>query len=313
MTTFLVTGGAGFLGSHLCDRLLAQGERVIAIDDLSTGRIGNLAEARGYGTAFTFYNMDARSEKLGGLFERHRPEVVVHLAGHAPRPNVEDPVADAERTIVGTLGLLERCARHGVRKVVYAASGCVLYGDSKRQPLRERSIAAARPASARGISQTVVLDYLAHYERFRGLDWVALALGHPYGPRQDAAADGGVVAAFVAALVAGGAPTIHGDGNQTRDFVFVADVVHAFALAAERGHGRVVNVGTGVETSVLALYRLACRIVGAAPAPTIGPLPPGDLRRNALDPSLAAEVLGWRPWTHLEDGLAETVAYLRGV
>ncbi|MFM7719275.1 MAG: NAD-dependent epimerase/dehydratase family protein [Actinomycetota bacterium] len=312
MTTYLVTGGAGFVGSHLCDRLLAQGERVIAIDDLTTGRIANLAEARGYGAAFTFYNMDARSEKLGGLFDRHRPEVVMHLATR-PGPSTDGPVADAERTVVGTLELLERCAGHGVRKVVYAVPGGTLYGESKRQPLAERAIAAARPISPTAISRSVVLDYLAYYERFRGLDWVALALANVYGPRQDPAADGGVVAVFTAALLAGQAPTIHGDGNQTRDFVFVADVVHAFALAAERGHGRVVNVGTGVETSVQQLFRLASAVVGTSLPPGSGPLPAGDLRRNALDPALAAEVLGWRPWTHLEDGVAETVAFLRGV
>lgn len=313
MRTVLVTGGAGFLGSHVCDRLLAQGERVIAIDPLVTGRIANLAEARTYGATFTFYNMDPGSDRFGQLLDRHRPEVVVHLAGRPTAAAIEDPLADAETTVIGTLRLLEGCARIGVRKVVYAARGDALYGDAKKVPVAERMYASSHPRSPEGISRRVVLDYLAAYERYRGLDWVALALANVYGPRQDPAVEGGAVATFAAQLVAGAVPTVLGDGNQTRDFVFVADVAHAFALAVDRGHGRLVNVGTGRETSVNALYRLLTGIVGVGPKPAAGSLPPGDLRRMALDPALAAEVLGWRPWTHLEDGLAETVAYLRGV
>ena len=313
MRTVLVTGGAGFLGSHVCDRLLAQGERVVAIDDLSAGRIANLAEARTYGTSFTFYNMDPRAERFDQLLDRHRPEVVVHLAGRPLAGAIDDPLADAERTIIGTLRLLEGCARIGVRKVIFAARGDAFYGDAKKVPVAERMYSTTHPRSPEGIGRRVVLDYLAAYERYRGLDWVALALANVYGPRQDPAVEGGVVATFAAQLVAGEVPTVLGDGNQTRDFVFVADVAHAFALATDRGLGRLVNVGTGRETSVNALYRLLSGIVGSEPKPTPGPLPPGDLRRMALDPALAAEVLGWRPWTHLEDGLAETVAYLRGV
>ena len=314
MTTFLVTGGAGFIGSHLCDRLLAQGARVIAIDDLSTGRIANLAEARGYGAAFTFYNLGLASERLPALFDRHRPQVVMHLAAQSGvRPSIADPIGDAETNVLGTLALLEQCVRTGVGKVVYAASGVTLYGEVKRPPAPERLLAQSQPLSPYGISKKVVLDYLEYYERFRGLDWMGLALANVYGPRQDPAGEAGVVAIFASQLLAGEVPTIHGDGNQTRDYVFVADVVHAFALAAERGHGRIVNVGTGIETPLLALYRMLADLLGSAVEPARGPLPPGDLRRSALDPRLASEVLAWRPWTHLEDGLAETVAFLKGV
>lgn len=314
MTTYLVTGGAGFIGSHLCDRFLAQEGRVIAIDDLSTGRIANLAEARGYGAAFTFYNMDARSEKLPALFDRHRPEVVVHLAtGSTPGGAIADPVADAEVNVLGTLRLMEECSRTGVRKFVYAVRGDALYGEAKKLPVSERALSSTRPRSPDGVSRKAVLEYLSVFERYRGLEWVALALASVYGPRQDPAVDGGAVADLATLLLAGEVPTILGDGNQTRDFVFVSDVAHAFALASDRGHGRVVNVGTGKETSVNTLYRMLCGITGAAPTPVAGPLPSGHLRRSALDPSLAAEVLGWRPWTHLEDGLGETVAYLRGI
>ena len=314
MTTFLVTGGAGFIGSHVCDRLLAEGHRVIAVDDLTTGRIANLVEARGYGKEFTFFNMDVRAEGLLPLFERHRPEVVMHLAAPAGvRPSLGDPVADASVNVMGLLNVLECAATTGVRKVVYAASGETIYGDPKKVPVKESSAAGSRPLSPYGISKKVGVDCLGYYERFRGLEWTALALGNVYGPRQVPNGDGGVVAIFASKMLAGEAPTIFGDGNQTRDYVFIDDVVHAFALSVDRGSGRLLNVGTGIETSVNALCKLLADLTGFTGHPASGPLPPGEARRIALDPSLAAETLGWKPWTHLEDGLGETVAFLKGV
>jgi len=313
VTSFLVTGGAGFIGSHLCDRLLAEGHRVVAVDDLSTGHIANLSEARGYGSEFTFFNMDVRAEGLLSLLERHRPEIVMHLAAQASvRPSVEDPVHDASVNLMGLLNVLECCVRTGVRKVVYAASGGTLYGESRKLPIRENALSGSRLLSPYGISKKVAIDYLAFYERYRGVASTSLALANVYGPRQDPHGEAGVVSIFASKMLAGETPTIFGDGNQTRDYVFVDDAVHAFALAAERD-GRVVNVGTGVEMSVNGLWRLLADITGFTGEPATGPAHPGDLRRNVLDPSLAASVLGWRPWTHLEDGLGETVAYLRRV
>jgi UDP-glucose 4-epimerase len=314
VTTFLVTGGAGFIGSHVCDRLLAEGHRVVAVDDLSTGRIANLVEARGYGKGFTFFNMDIRAEGLLSLFERHRPEVVMHLAAQAGvRPSLEDPVTDASINVMATLNILECCSRTGVRKVVYAASGGTLYGEPRKVPVKETSAAASRPLSPYGISKKVAIDYLAFYQRDRGIDWTALALGNVYGPRQDPTGEAGVIAIFTSKMLAGGSPMVFGDGDQTRDYVFVDDAVHAFALAVDRGSGRLLNIGTGVETSVNELFRMLAEVTGFTGERGSGPLPPGELRRIALDSSLAGEVLGWRPWTHLEDGLKETVAYLRGV
>ena len=314
MTTILVTGGAGFIGSHLCDRLLAEGHRVVAVDDLSTGRIANLSEARSYGNEFTFFNMDVRAEGLLLLFERHRPEVVMHIAAQAAVPtSVDDPVFDASVNLMGSLNVLECSRRTSVRKVVFAASGGTLYGEPRKLPVREVALSGARPVSPYGISKKVVIDYLAFYERHYGTEWTALALANVYGPRQDPHGEAGVIAIFSSKMLAGQAPTIFGDGNQTRDYVFVNDVVHAFALACDRGSGRVVNVGTSLETSVNGLYRVLAEITGFTDEPTYGPARPGDLRRNVLDISLADDVLGWRPWTHLQDGLGETVAYLRGV
>lgn len=310
MTSFLVTGGAGFIGSHLCDRLLAEGHRVVAVDDLSTGRIANLGEARGYGKDFTFFNMDIRADGLLSLFERHRPEVLMHVAAQASVPSsMQDPVRDAAINIIGLLNLMECCVKTGVRKVVYAASGGTLYGEPRKLPVKET--ATGKPVSPYGISKKVGIDYLSFYERHRGISFTALALANVYGPRQDPHGEAGVVAIFASAMVDGRAPTIYGDGNQTRDYVFVDDVVHAFALAAERGDGRIVNVGTGLETSVNGLFRLISELTRFAGEPAHGPARPGDLRRSVLDPGLAADVLGWRPWTHLEDGLAETVSFLK--
>jgi UDP-glucose 4-epimerase len=312
VTTFLVTGGAGFIGSHLCDRLLAEGHRVVAVDDLSTGRIANLSEARGYGNEFTFFNMDVRADGLLSLFERHRPEVMMHVAAQAAvSTSVMDPVHDAAVNVMGLLNLMECCVKTGVRKVVYAASGGTLYGEPRKLPVKETAI--GRPVSPYGISKKVGIDYLAYYEREHGVAFTALALANVYGPRQNPDGEAGVVAIFASRMLAGQTPTIFGDGNQTRDYVFVDDVVHAFALAAGRGDGRLVNVGTGLETSVNGLSRMLAALSGFTGQPAQGPARPGDLRRSALDPSLAEEVLGWRPWTHLEDGLGETVAYLRGV
>jgi UDP-glucose 4-epimerase len=313
MSTVLVTGGAGFIGSHLSDRLLAEGHRVVALDDLSTGRIANLNEARGYGNDFTFFNMDIRADGLLSLFERHRPEIVMHLGAQAAvATSVEDPILDASINVMGTLNVLECARKTGVRKVVYAASGGTLYGEPRKLPVRETALSGARPVSPYGVSKKVVLDYLDFYHRHHGIGWTALALGNVYGPRQDPHGEAGVIAIFSACMLAGESPTIFGDGNQTRDYVFVDDVVHAFALAAERGDGRLVNIGTSVETSVNGLYLMLADIMGVSGEPRSGIARPGDLRRNALDIALAADVLGWRPWTHLEDGLRETVAFARG-
>jgi UDP-glucose 4-epimerase len=314
MTTVLVTGGAGFIGSHLCDRLLAEGHRVVAVDDLSSGRIANLSEARGYGKDFTFFNMDVRADGLLPMFERHRPEVVMHLAAQPAVPDsVKDPVHDASVNVMGLLNVLECCVKTGVRKVVYAASGGTIYGEPRKIPTKESGASGGHPVSPYGISKKVAVDYLAFYERYRGIASTSLALANVYGPRQDPHGEAGVIAIFTSLMLGGSAPTIFGDGNQTRDYVFVDDVVHAFALAAERGDGRLLNVGTGLETSVNGLFRLLADITKFPGQPQMAAARPGDLHRSALDASLAADAIGWRPWTHLEDGLGETVAYLRGI
>jgi UDP-glucose 4-epimerase len=314
VTTVLVTGGAGFIGSQLADRLLAEGHRVVSVDDLSTGRIANLVDARGYGKEFSFFNMDVRSDGMMALFERHRPEVVFHLAAQSGvRPSLEDPVHDASVNIMGLLNVLEATVHVGGRKVIYAASGGTMYGEPRRLPVKETAAQGSRPLSPYGVSKKVGIDYLGFYQRYRGLDFTGLALGNVYGPRQDPTGEAGVIAIFASKMLSGEAPAIFGDGNQTRDYVFIDDTVHAFVQAMDRGSGKIVNIGTGLETSVNHLYKLVAEITGFTGEPDHGALPSGELRRIALDISSAPSAIAWKPWTHLEDGLKETVAYLRGV
>jgi UDP-glucose 4-epimerase len=312
MATFLVTGAGGFIGSHLCDRLLAEGKRVVGVDDLSRGHIANLVESRSYGGRFTFYTMDVRAEGVRTILERHQPEVVMHLAAQSSvSRSVAEPLLDASVNVMGLLNLMEGAAKAGVRKVVFASSGGTIYGDQRKIPVKETARKGSRPTSPYGVSKKVAEDYLAFYSRYRGVDFTALALANVYGPRQDPAGEAGVVGIFAGKMLRGEAPTVFGDGNQTRDYVFVDDAVHALALAAEGASGLLVNVGTGLETSVNMIYRLLAEIIGFTGPPSRGPLPSGDLLRSALDNELAAAELGWKPWTHLEDGLRETVAYLR--
>jgi UDP-glucose 4-epimerase len=310
MTTVVVTGGAGFIGSHVCDRLLAEGRRVVAVDDLSTGHIPNLTEARSYGKSFAFHNLDVRAPGLTRIFGSIEPEVVIHLAARREHGGRLDPAADVSVALLGLLNVLEASVAAEVRKIVVAVPDSI-YGDPRKVPVRETSEAGARPLTPAAISAKAGEDYLRFYQRYRGLDHTALVLGSVYGPRQYPADGAGVVASLAGAMLSGDVPAIAGDGNQTRDFIFVDDAVHAIALATDRGAGRLINVGTGLETSVNALCRLLAGITGYRGDPRFAPAEPGQARRAALDSTLAEQELGWRPWTHLEDGLRETVAFLR--
>ncbi len=315
MTNVLVTGGAGFIGSHLCERLLAEGKRVVAVDDLSSGHIANLAESRGYGKRFAFHHMDVRAHGLPRLFQTQEPEVVYHLAARREDAAKFDAMADASISVIGLLNVFEAAVAAKARKLVLASTAAI-YGDARRFPIKETAAAGARPLTPGAIARRVAADYARFYERFGGLDHTILVPGSVYGPREAAPGNEGnpgtgVVASLAGALVAGKQPVIHGDGNQTRDFVFIDDTVHAFALAADHGSGRLINVGTGVETTINSLYRMLCEIVGANEEPRYGASVAGQARRVALDPTLAADALDWKPWTHLEDGLRETVAYMR--
>ena len=300
----LVTGGAGFIGSNLVDRLLAEGHAVDVIDDLSTGSLGNLAEARSDPNVdFTFHRIDIRADAVVDVIERRRPEVVFHLAAQADvRVSVDRPVFDAEVNILGTLNVLEGARRAGARKVVFAGSGGTLYGDVDPADLPVRESHPQVPLSPYGVSKKSAIDYLTAYRDIHELEFSALALANVYGPRQDPHGEAGVVAIFAGRLLSGERCTVFGDGTQTRDFVYVDDVVDSFARAGDRGGGLVINVGTGVETSVNQLYATMAAAAGVSAPPSYAPPRAGELLRSALDPSRASIHLGWKPWTTLEEG-----------
>jgi UDP-glucose 4-epimerase len=308
----LVTGGAGFIGSTLVDRLLAEGHEVDVVDDLSTGTLSNLAGARAAGGELRFHHLDIRSPELVELMARRRPEVVFHLAAQADvRVSVERPVFDADVNVLGTLQVLEGMRAAGSEKVVFAASGGTLYGDPDPKLLPLKESCAHHPLSPYGVSKKVAIDYLDAYRELHAIEHTALALANVYGPRQDPHGEAGVVAIFAGALLEGRAVTVFGDGNQTRDFVYVDDVVDAFSRAAHKGGGLVLNIGTGKETSVLELYRLMSGAAGVDLPPRAAPERPGELRRSALDPRRAAIHLGWKPWTPLSEGVAAVLDHTR--
>jgi UDP-glucose 4-epimerase len=309
----LVTGGAGFIGSTLVDRLLAEGHEVAVVDDLSTGSEANLDRARETGgRRLTVHQVDIRSPELVDHLAREEPEVVFHLAAQAAVPvSVSRPVYDAQVNVVGTVHVLEGARAAGTRKVVYAASGGTLYGDPdpSRLPLDEANGRA--PLSPYGITKAVALDYLVAYEALHGLGWVALALANVYGPRQDPHGEAGVVAIFARRLLGGEPCRLFDSGRNTRDYTYVDDVVDAFVRAGSTGRG-LVNIGTGVETTTADLYAVVAAAAGHPDAePELAPPRPGDLARSALDPGRARRELGWEPLVALEDGVARTGDWFR--
>lgn len=317
----LVTGAAGFIGSHLVDRLLAEGEEVLGFDDLSSGTMANLHDARATQVGrFSFQRGDVTSDLLAEVIKRHRPEVVFHLAAQVDvRKSVNDPIHDAMINIIGTLNVLQAASDAGVRKVVFTSSGGCIYGepDESRLPVTEDQVflPEAMPESPYGVSKKVVLDYLRYFKAVQELDYTALALSNVYGPRQEPASEvgleGQVVAIFCRKMLGAKPCTIYGDGTQTRDFVYVDDVVSAFVAARDRGSGELVNVGSGAELSVNELYSRLAELTQARFDPVYAPARPGELQRIVVDPSKAGAVLGWAPSTPLDEGLKHTVAWFR--
>ena len=308
----MVTGGAGFIGSNLVDRLLAEGHDVEVVDDLSTGSLANLADARALGSAMRFHNLDVRSGDLVDLVRHRRPEVIFHLAAQADvRVSVERPVFDAEVNILGTIQVLEGARAGGTAKIVFAASGGTLYGEPDGSDLPVDEHQPHKPLSPYGVSKKSAIDYLVAYRELHGIEFTALALANVYGPRQDPHGEAGVVAIFAGNLVAGRPCVVFGDGSQTRDYVFVDDVVDAFARAARHGGGLVMNIGTGQETSVSKLYEIVAKACGSDLKARPAPARPGEVQRSALDPRRAGLHLGWKPWTPLVNGVAAVVDHVR--
>jgi UDP-glucose 4-epimerase len=307
----LVTGGAGFIGSNLVDRLLAEGHDVVALDDLSSGTMANLEQARRSDT-FSFVHGDITDAGLIEVLRSASPEVVFHLAAQIDvRRSVSDPVDDAKRNVVGTVSVLEASRLTSVRKVVFTSSGGSIYGEPAYLPVSER--AGLDPHSPYAAAKVAGEFYCGTYRTLYGLETTVLAPGNVYGPRQDPHGEAGVVAIFGTALLSGHRASIFGDGTAQRDYVFVDDVVDAFVRAAgQAGDGRRFNIGTGVGTSVRELHAVIAKAADAPDDPVFAEPRLGELQAVWLDCGAARRALGWEPLTTLTDGVAKTVSWLKG-
>ncbi|MEU4328311.1 NAD-dependent epimerase/dehydratase family protein [Nonomuraea dietziae] len=305
----LVTGGAGFIGSNLVDRLIGEGHEVVVVDDLSSGDRDNLAEAA-RSDRFELHVLDIRDRALIGLAAEWRPEVVCHLAAQiSVRASVADPVHDARVNVEGTASVLTAAHSAGARKVVFASSVAV-YGRPGVIPVP--GDAATDPRSPYAASKLSGETYLAAFRALHGIDYTTLVLSNVYGPRQSPAGEAGVVAIFTDALLSGAPTVLYGEGDQTRDYVYVADVVDGFVRACgEAGGGRRFNLGTGLQTTDRELHTLVAEAAGVPDDPGLAPARLGDLPAMAVDPAPAWEGLGWRPQTELSTGLKATVEWVR--
>jgi len=300
----LVTGGAGFIGSHLVDRLVQEGHEVIIVDNLVTGKRRNINRAA------CFYKLDIQSWRLERVFRNERPNVVMHLAAQMDvRKSVEDPMFDAQVNILGTLNVLQQAVKHGVRKVVFSSSGGAIYGEQEIYPAPESHV--TRPLSPYGLSKLCGEQYLSYYQRSSGLQVVSLRYANVYGPRQDPEGEAGVVAIFIQKMLNNEQAVINGNGRQTRDFVFVEDVVEAnLAVMGQETQGT-YNVGTGVETSVNDLFRILIQHTGSTCKEVHGPAKKGEQARSVIDNTRMRHELSWEPKADLSEGLKKTVEYFR--
>ena len=305
----VVTGGAGFIGSNLVDALIERGDDVTVLDDISTGRRENLEQALARGARLV--ELDIRDAgAVGEAIEQARPEVVFHLAAQIDvRRSVADPAFDAAVNVGGTINLLRAATAAGVRRFVNASTGGAIYGEGQILPAPEDHPIA--PEAPYGQSKWCAEGYCDLYARLHGLSAVSLRFGNVYGPRQDPLGEAGVIAIFCGRLLAGERPTVYGDGLQTRDYVYVGDVVAALLAAADSHAGGAFNVGTGVQSTVLDLVEALGELAGRPFEPEFAPERPGEIRHIALDATRAREVLGWEARVELREGLERTLASLR--
>ena len=306
----VVTGGAGFIGSHLTDLLIANGHEVVVIDNLSRGRLENLHDAQATGK-LTFVEADLLDVDFNEFLAEHTPEVIFHLAAQIDvRHSVVDPLHDAETNILATIRIADAARQHGVRKVVFTSSGGSIYGEPTEFPVSEDiPVDPHSPYAASKVSGEI---YLNTYRHLYGLDCSHIAPANVYGPRQDPHGEAGVVAIFSQRLLSGDATRVFGDGGNTRDYVYVGDVVRAFYLASgEIGGGMRFNIGTSVETSDRQLHTLVAEAAGSQDDPEFAPARLGDVPRSALSYDRAKEILGWEPEVDIKQGVANTVEYFR--
>lgn len=300
----LVTGGAGFIGSSVADAYVAAGHEVAVLDDMSGGKRENLnPKAR-------FHHLDVQSPEVEKIFADFKPQVLNHHAAQMDvRKSVADPVFDARVNLCGFLNLLESGRRHGLERVIFASSGGTVYGEQQTFPAAEDH--PTRPVSPYGVSKLASERYLYFYEVQYGLPHVAFRYGNVYGPRQNPHGEAGVVAIFTEKFLRGEQPVINGDGKQSRDYVFIADLVRANVAALSTSYSGPLNIGTGRETDVNQIFHAVRECCGSKAPEQHGPAKPGEQSRSVVDPKRAGEVLGWKAETSLEDGIAKTVEYFR--
>lgn len=302
--TAVVTGGAGFIGSHLVDRLLGLGCRVAIIDNLSSGKLKNINPAA------SFHHIDITQPAAAEVFQKEQPDLVFHLAAQTSvNYSTRDPVRDSEVNVIGTLRMLEAARRHGVDKFIYSSTGGALYGDPEVDPCPDDHPIV--PLSPYGMSKYLGELNMEFYRRMYRLNYTSLRYGNVYGPRQDPHGEAGVVAIFSVAMLEGRQPEIFGDGDQERDFVCVGDVVEANIQAIDRGDNMAINIGTGQKTSINRLFELLKDIIGYKWRPLHSAARLGDVYQISLEWARAERELGWAPQVALEDGLRQTVEYFR--
>jgi len=300
----LVTGGAGFIGSHIVDRLIQEGHDVVVVDNLSTGKRKNINRDA------HFYKMDILNSRIEKIFKKEKPDLISHHAAQMDvRRSVADPIFDAQVNVLGLLNLLENAVRYGTKKVIFASSGGAVYGEQQVFPAPETH--PLHPVSPYGISKLAGEHYLYYYQQVAGLNYVALRYANVYGPRQDPFGEAGVVAIFSQKTLMNDQPIINGNGKQTRDYVFVEDVVEAHMAVIEKSIKGIFNVGTGKETSVNQLFRHLVDISGAKVKEVYGPEKRGEQIRSVLDYAKIKKATEWEPKVELYDGLKMTVDYFR--
>lgn len=305
MKKILVTGGAGFIASHIVDKLIKNGDKVVVVDNLSTGREENLNKEA------IFYNVDILDDSLRKVFEIEKPDCVIHHAAQIDvQRSIRQPMDDARVNVSGTINILECCKEYNVKKIVYASTAAV-YGEPKYLGIDEKHPVA--PISYYGISKHTPEHYIKVYSSLYGIKYTILRYANAYGIRQDPKGEGGVISIFVDKLLEEGTPIIFGTGEQTRDFIYVKDIVEANVLAVSKGDNNIFNIGTGVATSINELFNSMKEIAGAKVEPVYKEARKGDILHSYFDISKAKEMLGWSPKYSLKDGLKETICFYKEI
>jgi UDP-glucose 4-epimerase len=300
----LVTGGAGFIGSNIVDRYIEDGYDVVVIDNLSTGKVENVNKNS------KFYKVDICDERIKDIFEMENPDIVSHHAAQIDlRKSVEDPIFDSKVNILGSINIIDNCIKYGVKKIIFASSGGAIYGEQNIFPAPEYH--DKNPISPYGINKLTIENYLFYFKKVFNLDYIALRYANVYGPRQDPYGEAGVVAIFTQRFLSGEEPIINGDGKQTRDYIYVDDVVEINKLAINSGFIGSVNIGTGVETDVNTIYDTIMDIIGINMERRYGPPKKGEQRRSSLNIEMAKRVFKWSPKVSVKDGLIRTVNYFK--